>query len=115
MLALRELVWRIADRTPGVGTLEESLKWSEPAYRPRGTVGSTVRMDWKPRTPTVCALYFNCQTTLVERFRVMYPDGLRFEGNRAIILPLDEPLPREALAWCIEEALLYRSRKRATR
>jgi hypothetical protein len=32
-LALRELVLQVAATTEGVGELEESLKWGEPAYQ----------------------------------------------------------------------------------
>ena len=32
VLALREIVFMVAAKTPGVGPLEESLKWGEPAF-----------------------------------------------------------------------------------
>ena len=70
MLALRSLVFETAAEMPQVGALEETLKWGEPAYLTPSRSGTTIRMDWKPRAPEVCALYFNCQTTLVETLRV---------------------------------------------
>ena len=31
LLALRELIFKVAVSTPGIGKLEETLKWGEPA------------------------------------------------------------------------------------
>ncbi len=108
MLALRHLVFKTATELPEVGVLEETLKWGEPAYlTPVSRSGTTIRMDWKPRAPDVCALYFNCQTTLVETFRTLFPEAFSFEGNRALLLPLSEPLPDDAIKTCIAAALTY--------
>jgi len=112
MLALRQLVFEVAAERPEVGPLEETLKWGEPAYlTPVTRSGSTLRMDWKPRAPDVCALYFNCQTTLIETFRSLFPETFSFEGNRALLLPLSEPLLEDAIKTCIAAALTYHRRK----
>lgn len=115
LLELRELVFAVAGRTAGVGELEETLKWGEPAYLTRNGAGSTIRMDWKPKHPDRCALYFNCQTTLVETFSTMFPNDFVFEGNRGLVLPVTGAAPLDALALCIEAALTYHIRKRATK
>ncbi len=107
MLALRELVWRTAAATPLAGPIEETLKWGEPAYVTSNGAGSTVRMDWKAKTADAYALYFNCNTTLVETFRNLFPTELKFEGQRAIVMGLNDRLPREALAFCIAAAMTY--------
>jgi len=112
MLALRELVLRTAASTPGVGEIQETLKWGEPAYLTPDRTGSTVRMDWKPRDPDHCALYFNCRTDLIETFRTLFPGELRFEGNRALLLPIEATIPKDALAVCIAASLTYHLRKR---
>ncbi len=112
MLALRQLVFDTATSMPGVGPLQETLKWSEPAYlTPVSRSGSTIRMDWKPRSPEVCALYFNCQTTLVDTFRSLFPDTFSFEGNRAVLIANDGPLPEAAIATCLGAALTYHRSK----
>ena len=50
MLAIRELVFETAAKTKGVGELQETLKWGEPAYVTAETKsGSTLRMDWMNR------------------------------------------------------------------
>lgn len=68
LLALRELVFRTASSNPGVGEIEETLKWGEPAYVTKSGAGSTVRIDWKAKTPEQYAMYFHCKTNLVESF-----------------------------------------------
>lgn len=111
LLALRALVFETAARLEGVGRVEETLKWGEPAYlTPETKSGSTVRLGAKAARPGECFVYFNCQTTLVEQFREWFEGALRFEGNRAIALRVDEPLPVAELAQCLEAALTYHRR-----
>lgn len=114
MLALRDLVFETAASSPVVGELQETLKWGEPAYvTAQSRSGSTVRMDWKPRNPDQYAMYFHCQSGLVETFKTLFPRDFHFEGNRAIVFGLDEPVPRDALAFCIDAALTLHARKKA--
>ena len=111
LLVLRELVFRTAASTEGVGELEETLKWGEPAYlTPATRSGSTVRLGWKKARPLEYALYFNCQTTLVDTFRTLFPKELRFEVNRAIVLLEADSVPTQALRFCIAAALTYHLR-----
>jgi len=113
LLELRELVFAVAERVAGVGQLEEALKWGEPAYLTKSGSGSTIRMDWKDKHPDHYALYFNCQTSLVESFRTMFPNDFVFEGNRALVLHVGGVAPQDSLALCIEASLTYHVRKRA--
>ncbi len=114
LLALRELIFRTAASTPGVGELQETLKWGEPAYlTTRSKSGSTVRIGWKKARPTEYAMYFNCQTTLVDTFRSLFPNDFRFEGNRAIVFQASQPVPADALAFCIAAALTYHRQGKA--
>jgi Domain of unknown function (DU1801) len=108
LLALRELILRTAATTKGVGELEETLKWGEPAYLTSASrSGTTVRIAWKPARPTEYAMYFNCQTSLVDTFRSLFPGEFRFEGNRAIVFAESDVVPVDALAFCIAAALTY--------
>ena len=111
MLALRELVLQTAARTDGVGEIEESLKWGEPAYATKNKAGSTVRMDWKGKQPERYAMYFHCQTDLIDTFRMLFPREFKFEGNRAIVFALADAIPRDALAMCIAASLTYHVKK----
>lgn len=108
MERLRRLIYEVAKTTEGVGELEETLKWSEPAYltaKPKS--GTTIRIDWKKKTPDQIGLYVSCNTNLVDTFRNRFGDDLAFEGNRAILLPVEKPLPTKPLMICIQMALRY--------
>ena len=112
LLMLRELIFDTAARTPGVGVLDETLKWGEPAYlTTRSGSGSTVRLGWKAAEPARCAMYFNCRTNLVETFRSLFPDDFRFEGQRAILFEPGGAVPTDALAYCVAAALTYHLKK----
>ncbi|UOD29942.1 DUF1801 domain-containing protein [Massilia violaceinigra] len=108
LLQLRELIFATAAATGGVGALEETLKWGEPAYLTSATKsGSTIRIAWKKTAPLHYAIYFNCNTTLVDTFRSAFPHEFDFEGNRALVFEQAAEVPADALAFCIRRALTY--------
>ena len=112
LLALRRLIFDTARATRGVGPLEEALKWGQPSYLTTETKsGSTVRIDGDKSVPNQYAVYFHCQTNLVETFRELYPE-LRYGGNRSILLDAAEELPEAALRHCVALALTYHLNKR---
>jgi len=53
---------------------------------------------------------FNCRTTLVETFRVHFPEVFPYQSNRAILLDPSVPIPTEVLATCLAMALTYHRR-----
>jgi Domain of unknown function (DU1801) len=110
LLALRQLILDTAASTEGVGEIDETLKWGEPAYVTLNKKGSTVRIDGKKGLDRY-AIYFNCNTTLVDTFRSMFPHSFSFEGNRAMVFEVGDALPKEELAFCIGMALTYHQRK----
>ncbi|MBR0899429.1 DUF1801 domain-containing protein [Bradyrhizobium tropiciagri] len=114
LLALRRLIFETAKATKGVGALEETLKWGQPSYlTPETGSGSTIRIDQvKPASDQV-AVYFHCQTNLVETFRELYPE-LSYSGNRAILLDVAGKLPEPALRHCVGLALTYHLNKKAS-
>lgn len=108
MLALRRMIYEVADKTEGVGELQETLKWGEPAYlTPKTKSGTTIRIDWKPKNTDRIGLYVSCNTTLLKTFRARFGNDLEFEGNRAIIVPAGMDLPTDKLKICIQLALRY--------
>ncbi len=109
LLTIRDLVLATAKEIDA-GPVEETLKWGEPSYLVKG--GSTIRLAWKPKEPDVVKVLFNCNTLLVETFRELYPRGMAFEGNRAILLPVSGKLPTKALTHCIHMGLRYHELKR---
>jgi hypothetical protein len=109
---LRKLILDTARKTEGVGPLEETLKWGQVSFLTRASrSGSTVRIDRDKSADDQVALYFHCQTNLVEIFREFYPE-LRFSGNRAILLDAGAELPEAALRHCVALALTYHLAKR---
>ena len=108
MESLRNLIYKVASGTDGVGKLEETLKWGEPAYLTSETKsGTTIRIDWKSKNPDQIGMYVSCNTTLVDSYRRIFGDDLQFEGNRTIIFPAEEPIPKKQLMLCIRMALRY--------
>lgn len=109
VLALRRLVLEAAAATPGVGRIEETLKWGQPSYlTPETGSGTTVRIDAYPGGGV--AMFVNCQTDLVETYRSLYPE-LEYEGVRAIVMR-DGVMDEAALRHCVALALTYHKRKR---
>jgi hypothetical protein len=75
LLALRRLIFDTARTTEGVGALEEALKWGQPSYlTTESRSGSTIRIDQVKANAGRYAVYFHCQTDLVETFRELYPE-----------------------------------------
>ena len=110
MLRLRKIVLETASETEGVDAVVETLKWGEPSYITKG--GSTVRIGWKEKTPGQYAIYFNCNSSLVETFKAVYGEAFTFDGKRAIVFGVDDELPIAELKHCISLALTYHRVKR---
>ena len=109
---LRDLIFEVASYTDGVGEIEETLKWGEPAYLTSETKsGTTIRIDWKEKHPEQYAVYVNCRTSLIDSFNSLFPGIFSFEGNRAVVFSIYENLPREELGVCLQMALTYHKSK----
>lgn len=116
LLDIREMVFDVAQQDPCIGPLDEGLRWGEPAYLTTKTkTGSTVRLGIEKTTQTP-AVFFNCQTTLVEGFRAQFGNTLRYSKNRAVLIRDLEGDERPALRLCLHAALTYHLRavKRGT-
>ena len=84
LLALRRLILDTARTTKGVGALEETLKWGQPSYlTPETKSGSTIRIDQVKSGADQYAVYFHCQTNLVETFRELYPTNSAMAATAA--------------------------------
>ena len=105
MQVLRELVIETAEETEGVYQLEETLKWGEPSFITKD--GSTLRMDWKEKTPDQYAMYFHCTSRLVDTFRLVFNHKFQYEGKRAIVFQLNQKIPKAELKECIKASLTY--------
>ncbi|MDP8052438.1 DUF1801 domain-containing protein [Pasteurella atlantica] len=105
MKDLRELVIETAEEVPEITDLEEALKWGEPSFLTK--TGSTLRMDWKEKTPNQYQMYFKCTSRLVETFKLVFGKLFEYENNRAIIFQLDQEIPVVQLKKCIKATLMY--------
>jgi len=113
LLALRRLIFDTAKNTKGVGALQETLKWGQPSYLTSETKsGSTIRIDQVKSAADQYAVYFHCQTNLVETFRELYPRELNYGGNRSILLNAQDEIPEAPLRHCVALALTYHLNKR---
>lgn len=92
---LRHLILVTAQEIASIDQVEETLKWGEPSYLVKK--GSTIRMDWKAKSPNQYALYFKCTSKLVPTFKAVYGQLFKYEKNRAILFDLEEEIPEQAL------------------
>jgi hypothetical protein len=69
LLYLRSLILEVVQEEESITSMEETLKWGEPSYLTEH--GSTIRIDWKEKTPDQYAVYFKSASKLVETFRLV--------------------------------------------
>ena len=106
LLELREMIFKVAARTPGVGKIQETLKWKQPSYlTPETKSGSTLRLGL-PKEGCF-AIYTHCQTTILSDFQTIFPNDFVYEGNRAVHFRSDENLPLDRLEMLVKSALTY--------
>jgi hypothetical protein len=112
LMTLRAMILETAISIDGVGPLEETLKWGQPSYLTTASgTGSTIRIDRVKSGSDSVAMYFHCQTDLVETFRELYPAQMEYGGNRSILFDAAARIPKKALRHCIGLALTYHARK----
>ena len=104
LLHLRALILEVAEEN-GLTDLEETLKWGEPCYLTKH--GSTLRMDWKAKSPDQYAMYFKCTSKLVPSFKLAFDNLFRYEKTRAIVFDLEADIPTRELKQCIKATLTY--------
>lgn len=113
LLSLRSLIYDVAQTTPGVGSLHETLKWGQPSYLTRETgSGTTVRIDQVKGEPHTYALFTSCQTPLVDTFRRAHGDAFRYDKNRAIVFDVADDVDDQAIREFVADALTYHLAKR---
>lgn len=108
MQYMRSLVIETAEEE-GLDELEETLRWGEPSFVTKN--GSTLRMDWKEKTPHQYAMYFQCTSRLVGTFRMVFEHKFQYEGTRAIVFQLNQKIPELELKECIKASLTYHNVK----
>ena len=114
LIFLSQLIFEVASQTDGVGALEETVKWGQPSYLTSASKsGSLIRIDQIKSQTGKYAMYFHCQTTLVDTFKEMYRGKFEFEGNRSIVFSAGDDVAEKELRHCISMALTYRLNKKS--
>jgi hypothetical protein len=111
LLTIREWIFEIAESSNEIGQIEECLKWCEPSYLTQSPKsGTTLRLSQRQSNPSEYGLFVHCQTTLIEEFRVVYPD-LNYDKNRGVLFDSRKPIQTDTIKQFIYLALTYHSRK----
>jgi Domain of unknown function (DU1801) len=112
LLELRQLILDTAKNTAGTGKLTEALRWGQPSYLTLETgSGSTIRLGTAKDAGKI-ALYFHCQSGLIDTFRQLYEGQLTFAGKRCIMFDTAGELPAKIVTHCVALALTHHIRKK---
>ena len=103
LLTLRQLILDTSKELAPNEKITENLKWNQPTYTSRE--GTPIRIGLFEEENI--AVFFHCQTNLIEQFREKFSDRLEFSKNRAIVLKPADDLPINELKMCIQMGLTY--------
>jgi len=106
LLALRKTILEVANKDKEIDFIQEALKWGEPSFLTKSS-GSTLRIDWKQKSPDHISIFVNCRTQLISIFKKLYPNDFDYIGNRELRLPLHGKYSKTKLKKCIESILKY--------
>ena len=104
---VRNLILRLAAKSPNVGEVVESVKWGQASFatvRPKSGTPLRIAGDVEAGTYSV---YVPCKTSLISDFRSTHPDMFDYHGSREIRLKLNAALPEKELSLFISAALTY--------
>jgi len=111
LLALRAIAFEVS-RQADIGPLDETLKWGQPAWRPRRPrTGSTLRVNWSPSHPGHLMAFVDCKTDLASQMSTRFPGQFRNDGTRALAFDLDGALPQHAIWQLANLTFTYHQRK----
>lgn len=98
---VRALIHQVAAETDAAGVVVEEVKWGQLSLTTKPRTGSPLRLGSLKSGDA--ALFAHCQTSLISDFAAGPGAGLRFEGNRAVVIPDDvdrlRPLIAAALTY----------------
>lgn len=104
---IRQMIFEIAASAPEIGQIEECLKWGEASYlthNPKS--GTSIRLAWKEKSGTY-GVYVPCQTRLIEDFKMLSGDQIRFDKTRGLLFNDQEDFPEDLVAAFLKQALTY--------
>ncbi|MBL7865561.1 MAG: DUF1801 domain-containing protein [Cyclobacteriaceae bacterium] len=111
LLVLRKLIFDIASKTPGVGSIEETLKWDSPSYLTSETQsGTTIRISaLSPKGKY--GIFVHCQSNVVKQFKQRVDTTFEYDSTRGLVLDVNDDIPPEVKHF-IYLALTYHLRKK---
>jgi hypothetical protein len=111
LLAVRKLIFEVAEQDSNIGSVVETLKWNEPSYTTKPKTGTTIRIAWHNKKPDKYGLYVPCSTTLVSEFKRKFKTKHEYDGTRGILFDINQKVLVEDMKYFIKEALIYHKRK----
>lgn len=106
MARLRNLIIDTGASDPRIGPLTESLKWGQPAFRPRAAnTGTTLRVA--PHKSATFAFYAPCSTTVIANHAQRFAGADRIDGSRAILFDHPDQIDADRLRLTILHGLTY--------
>ncbi len=110
--ALRQLVLKTAMQHEDIGPITQELRWGQFSFLTLETrSGTTIRIDGKRAEAHKAAMYFHCQSGLINHFKELYGDQLTYEGKRALVFDARASLAEDIIRHCILLALAHHLRK----
>ena len=107
LLAVRAILHDVSE-TSQSGPLDESLKWGQPAWRPRRPrTGATLRLNWSDAAPDRLMAFVDCKTDLASQMSTRFPGQFENDGGRALAFDLNEALPVDAIAQLAQLTFTY--------
>lgn len=107
--SIRDAIFRVANETPVVGQIEETLKWGQPAYLTwQSKSGTTIRIS--TLRSGGFGIFAHCQTTVISDFKLLFPKEFRYDGNRGVIFNETDELNFDHLDILIHGALTYHNK-----
>ncbi|KQI71867.1 hypothetical protein AN191_10465 [Loktanella sp. 5RATIMAR09] len=105
-LSLRDLIFEVAEATPEVGALEETLKWGQPSYlTPDTKSGSTLRVGLAKGGGV--AVFAHCGTDIISTYAATFGALDRIEGNRAVVFRCADDIAPARLRFLVHHGLTY--------
>lgn len=113
MLALRDLILETADGIAGIGRIEETLRWGQPAYlTSQSRCGTTLRIGLAKQARF--ALFVHCRTQIIPEFTRTFSGWDRVDGTRAVLFDTASQIDPFRHGWLVERALTYHKSPKRT-
>jgi hypothetical protein len=114
LLAIRKLIFDIANEHEKIGEIVETIKWEVPSYltvKPKS--GITIRLDPCSSKIEKFGIYGHCQSSFIEQCKSVFGNLFEYDGKRGILLNVNDDIPEEELRHVIYLALTYHLRKKS--